>query len=140
MDAKEFNKAFPVRTTVIYTNPLGGKRVTTISSPARVMFGGAVVCQVRGISGEIDINRLEKVTLEVKLKQLKTVTTAEEFNLLYPVGSTLKYLPYKNSDEFRVVKTRSEAWLLGCKIAVVAVEGISGGVSIEHLEAMEAAE
>lgn len=140
MNAKEFNESFPVRTKVIYTNSLGGKRVTSITSPARVMFGGAIVCHVAGVSGEIDINRLEKVTPEVQLKQLKTVNTEEEFNLLYPVGSKFRYYPTKGRDEYREVVTRSTAWKLGCHEVVVAVEGIAGGVSIHHLEAMEAAE
>lgn len=138
MNAKEFNEAFPVRTQVIYTNPLGGKRVTTVTSPARVMFGGAMVCHVGGVAGEVDINRLEKVTPEVKLKQLKTVNTDEEFNLLYPIGSSFRYYPVKGDDNYREVKTRSTAWKLGCNEVVVCVDGIAGGVSIRHLEAMEA--
>lgn len=140
MNAKEFNEAFPHRTKVIYTNPLGGKRVTMVMSPARVMFGGAIVCRIADVSGEIDITRLEKVTPEDQLKQLKTVNTEEEFNLLYPVGSKFRYYPIKGRDEYREVETRSTAWKLGCSEVVVAVTGIAGGVSIRHLEVMEAAE
>lgn len=135
MDAKEFNEKFPFRTQVLYTNSLGGMRVSTIKGAARVMTGGAIVCRIEGVSGEIDISRLEKITPDVKLKKLKTVSSVDDFNLLYPPGSQLKYYPVKESDEYRIVTTRSRAWLIGCNIPIVKVEGIAGGVHIEQLEA-----
>lgn len=58
--------------------------------------------------------------------------TAEKWNETVPVGTEIRYFPIKGRDEFRVTKTRSEAWTLGSGDAVVLIEGQAGGVSIDH--------
>ena len=63
--------------------------------------------------------------------------TAEEFNAKYPIGSLCHYFPIKGEPSHQVTKTRSEAWALGHGDVVVAVEGRTGGVLIDHLEMRE---
>lgn len=65
--------------------------------------------------------------------------TADEFNAKYPIGSPCNYYPIKGGKEYYVTETRSEAWELGHGAAVVAINRVRGGVSIEHLEMLEAA-
>lgn len=60
--------------------------------------------------------------------------TANDFNVLYPVGTTVKYHPIIGGAEFIETKTRSEAWHLGHGEAVVKIEGRAGGVSLRALE------
>lgn len=69
--------------------------------------------------------------------------TAEEFNVIYPVGTKCTYYPLndgrgnlvKDNPTYPALptKTRSEAWALGHGAVVVAVDGKSGGVSIDHI-------
>lgn len=131
--AKDFNEAIPVHSPIIYTSPRGDKRQTTLKGCARTMTGGAIVAQVTGIMGEVDINRIELLTL-LKAKQYALVKTAADFNAVYPVGTEFNYYPFKDGTEFRVVTTISRAWEIGNE-PVVAVNGMSGGVSIRRLEA-----
>lgn len=62
--------------------------------------------------------------------------TAEQFNQKYPIGTAFKYYPIKGLPDFDETATRSEAWALGHGDVVVKVEGRTGGVLIEHLEAL----
>jgi hypothetical protein len=63
--------------------------------------------------------------------------TAEKFNAKHPVGTPCRYFPIKGEPDFVETKTRSEAWELGHGAVVVAVEGRTGGVLIDHLEMRE---
>jgi hypothetical protein len=132
--AKEFNENIPIHSAVIYTSLRGDKRQTTLKGCARVMTGGAIVAQVTGVFGEVDIARIELLTL-VNVKQYGVVRTADDFNAIYPVGTTFNYYPFTDSEEYRVVTTVSTAWLIG-REPVVSVSGMSGGVSIHRLEAV----
>lgn len=58
--------------------------------------------------------------------------TAEEFNQRVAIGTRVRFWPISSRREnFIDSKTRSEAWELGSGDVVVAIEGKSGGVSIE---------
>lgn len=60
--------------------------------------------------------------------------TAAKWNETHPVGTPVTYFPVRGRfDNGRETKTRSEAWELGGGHPVVMVEGVSGGVSLEHL-------
>lgn len=64
--------------------------------------------------------------------------TADEFNGRVPVGTPVRYYSVPGVAP-RLTRTRSAAWTLGSGHVVVAVEGRSGGVSIKHLERVDAA-
>jgi hypothetical protein len=67
--------------------------------------------------------------------------TAAQWNELVPPGTPVRYWSIRKAVEPRFegvdyldTRTRSEAWHLGDgKLVVVKVEGIAGGVSIDHL-------
>ncbi len=58
---------------------------------------------------------------------------AETWNTRHPIGTAVRFYPVRGRDEHEVTKTRSVAWTLGHGDAVVAVEGRSGGVAIDHI-------
>lgn len=51
-------------------------------------------------------------------------------------GTPVRYYPRKGSREFRETTTRSAAWVMGGHSAMVMVEGVSGGVSLDHVVAV----
>lgn len=62
---------------------------------------------------------------------------ANNWNAGFPSGTPVRYHSLKAEDhtledECVVTRTRSRAWVLGCDHAVVKVEGVAGGVSLEH--------
>jgi hypothetical protein len=59
--------------------------------------------------------------------------TAEEFNKLYPIGTTVHYHPMIGRENHIVTKTRSSAWSLPSGQEVVMVEGRAGGVALEAI-------
>ena len=59
--------------------------------------------------------------------------TAEEFNKKYKIGESFIYMSVSGTRGGVITKTRSEAWTLGHGEVVVKVEGVTGGVSINHL-------
>lgn len=59
--------------------------------------------------------------------------TAEEFNKLYSVGTTVDYHPIIGEPECVRTRTRSDAWTLHSGHHVVKVEGKAGCVHIEAL-------
>jgi hypothetical protein len=58
----------------------------------------------------------------------------EDWNASYPIGTPVVYQPVKGDParDNKQTKTRSSAWVLGGHTPVVMVEGIAGGVAIEH--------
>ena len=65
------------------------------------------------------------------------ISTAEAFNIKYPVGTPVCYWPVLPArDEYppKETKTRSEAWDVAKGRAIVMVDGIAGGVAISHIE------
>lgn len=65
--------------------------------------------------------------------------TAESWNATHAVGAAVRYWPiYPPLEGFpaKDTKTRSEAWALGGGIAVVLVDGVSGGVRLSHIEVL----
>ena len=60
--------------------------------------------------------------------------TADEWNRAHPVGASVVYTPIKGEPEVKHSTTRSKAWTLGHGAVIVKIEGITGGVSIDHLE------
>ncbi|WP_051690871.1 hypothetical protein [Photorhabdus australis] len=65
---------------------------------------------------------------------LSSKMTVKEFNKKYPIGSEFYYSSLIDKDNIRHVVTRSAAWKLGHGNIVVSFEGMTGGVSITHLE------
>lgn len=61
------------------------------------------------------------------------IDIAAAFAEAHPVGSACRYYPVLPGKEFKQTKIRSAPWVLGSGHVVVAVEGKSGGVSVEHL-------
>ena len=62
------------------------------------------------------------------------------WNRKHPVGTTVEYDARRRNGELaQEFKTRSPAWLLGDKTAVVLLEGRTGAVSIEHCTPVVAA-
>lgn len=59
--------------------------------------------------------------------------TAKEWNDTYTPGTRVAYRPLKGDPRGELTRTRSEAWELGSGHPVVLVDGVSGGVSLEHL-------
>lgn len=60
---------------------------------------------------------------------------AKQFNNSHPVGTEFTYFSIKGiPSTAKDVATTSEAWTLACGETVVKVSGISGGVSVDHLE------
>ncbi len=53
------------------------------------------------------------------------------WNARYPVGSSVSY---RSRSKLIGTKTTSEAWLMGGHSVVVLLEGVTGGVSINHLK------
>ena len=72
-------------------------------------------------------------------RQLSGAHTAESWNAAYPVGTPVRYFPiYPPIESVPPIETttRSEAWTLGDGSVVVLVEGKSGGVCLNHIEAL----
>lgn len=57
----------------------------------------------------------------------------EQVMAKFPVGKKVKYYPLKGIDSFRSSEIRSEPWEV-CGEVLIKITGVSGGVSIEHLE------
>lgn len=69
----------------------------------------------------------------------RSFITADQWNRAHPVGTPVRYfpvLPQRPGIEPLDTKTRSEAWTLCSGHVVVAVEGRSGGVAVDHLEVL----
>jgi len=62
---------------------------------------------------------------------------SEKFNIMYPIGTAVRYHSVIDLPEFVQSKTRSEAWELGCGETVVKIDGIAGGVSIRAIEIVQ---
>ena len=60
---------------------------------------------------------------------------ASEWNAQYPIGTEVLYFPVLKPGVKDSVhtKTRSEAWELGGGHPVVALDGFTGGKSVDHL-------
>lgn len=72
-------------------------------------------------------------------RQLSGAHTAASWNAAHPVGTLVRYFPvYPPIESVPPVetRTRSEAWALGDGSVVVLVEGMSGGVHLNHVEAI----
>ena len=60
---------------------------------------------------------------------------AKLFNEIYPVGSPVLYWPIAGEPKYERTRTRSEAWTLGHFVSVVLIEGHTGGVDVNHIQA-----
>jgi len=60
------------------------------------------------------------------------------FNLLYPVGTPVRFYPVWGLDTFSEYVTREPAYLLNEKQAAIFLEGKSGCVSLWHVEVVAA--
>jgi hypothetical protein len=54
-----------------------------------------------------------------------------DWNMRNPIGTIVNFHPVIGRPEFRVRKTRSEAWVLSGHTIVVQLEGESGCVAVE---------
>ena len=66
-------------------------------------------------------------------KRLPKSMTAEQFNALFRIGTTVRYFPIAGDRQFEESRTRTEAWTLGHGATVVSIEGRAGGVLLTHL-------
>lgn len=57
----------------------------------------------------------------------------DQFNSLVPFGTPVAYWPGVRRGPGVLSETRSAAWLLGDGVAVVLVEGYSGGIALTHV-------
>lgn len=62
---------------------------------------------------------------------------ATVWNRDVPVGTPVRYWPGSVDDEGVVSKTRSEAWVVCARYAVVQVEGKSGCIDLSHVKVIE---
>lgn len=59
---------------------------------------------------------------------------ADYFNDHHPIGTSVIYTSVKDdTSTSRTTKTRSEAWVMGGHSVMVMVEGVSGGVRVDHI-------
>lgn len=58
---------------------------------------------------------------------------AADFALVAPIGQPVHYYPILPGTEFRETRIRSEPWVTGSGHVLVALEGMSGGKSIDHI-------
>lgn len=60
----------------------------------------------------------------------------KDWNKKNPVGTKVNYLSNSNLSNLKKVetKTRSQAWVMGGHSAMVMVESIAGGVSLDFVE------
>ena len=61
------------------------------------------------------------------------MVTIEQVQSKFPMGTKLKYYPIKGIDKFKETFVKSEPWDL-CGSIVLKVDGVRGGVDIDHLE------
>ncbi|MEU9793801.1 hypothetical protein AB0E27_24765 [Streptomyces sparsogenes] len=62
------------------------------------------------------------------------MTTATEWNALYPTGTPVTAYPLTRNDAPLTTRTRSVAWTLGHGEPVVMVEGYAGGIALSHVD------
>lgn len=92
---------------------------------ARLKVGGKVTYSHDGFQTSI--------TLKYRIRAIEPDLTAEEFSERYPVGSPCRYYPVAGDSTHKITKIRTPAWVLGHGATVVSVEGVRGGVDINHL-------
>lgn len=97
--------------------------------------GDSVVCaqQMRVVAaGQIRRRRAPRVPpLGGPVRE--RLETAELFNARVPVGTPVRYYSVRGDDEHKRTRTRSEAWTLNEDYVLVKVEGVAGGVLIDHV-------
>jgi len=65
---------------------------------------------------------------------MKTKMTEEQASQMFPIGTKVKYFPIMDDEKYKETEVRSDVWALGHGELVLKVIGISGCVSISHLE------
>ena len=103
---------------------------------ARFWVGGLVEGHENLKAGDLVCFRNERgdaLTLRYRVASIEPDLTPGEFSKRYPVGTACRYYPIAGDSEHRKTTIRSEAWALGHGAAVVKVDGIRGGVDINHL-------
>ena len=63
--------------------------------------------------------------------QAELLQRCRKWNLAHPVGSEVRYHPVINGPEYRLRKTRGEAFVLSGHTACVFLEGESGCVALD---------
>lgn len=56
------------------------------------------------------------------------------WNAKNPIGTPIYYYPTLKDRIPKQTKTRSTAWVMSCHSAMVMIEGVSGGVSLDHIQ------
>ena len=64
---------------------------------------------------------------------------AAAWNERHPVGTPVLFWPMMRAEAGRPSRTRTPAWVIGGHSAVVMVEGYAGGISLTHVDAVDAA-
>lgn len=58
---------------------------------------------------------------------------ADDWNARHPVGTPVTYWPGGRDHPGRDSYTRSPAWVVGNRVAVVSVDGYPGGIALTHV-------
>lgn len=64
----------------------------------------------------------------------KPAPAADGWNATHPIGTPVLAWPGSLRDEPLVTRTRTTAWTLGHGVAVVAIEGRTGGIALTHIQ------
>jgi hypothetical protein len=95
-------------------------------------------CQVAALSGRGKWAPLVSAhDLLLHLARLR-VNPADAWNAAHPVGTAVRYWSGYREGEGRTSRTRTPAWMLGSDLAVVSVDGHSGGIALTHVEPIPA--
>lgn len=73
------------------------------------------------------------ITIRYPIASIEPDMSVEAFNGTHAVGTPCRYYPIAGDSNHMKTKTRSEAWALGHGAVVVKIEGLTGGVDINHL-------
>lgn len=68
-----------------------------------------------------------------KAKRRWTDKDLKKWVALHPVGARVRYWPGRSSPEHRDTVIESAPWRLGDGTPLVAIEGVNGGVALDHL-------
>lgn len=63
----------------------------------------------------------------------KLVIQVNNWNAKNPIGTPVYYYPTLKDKTPKQTKTRSTAWIMSCHSAMIMIDGVSGGVSLDHI-------
>lgn len=97
--------------------------------PHKGLKVGDCVQYVRGYGRESQSIK----SIRYPIRAIEPDMSPDAFNDTFAIGTACRYYPVAGESKHRKTVTRSEAWALGHGAVVVKVDGITGGVDINHL-------